>query len=82
MCWHKSRKARPSFQEILDSFNDILIEGSLHEKRARRFWSRRLWGREAVAWPQFRDALAAELEAKRRYHMANNPNAHKNHRRQ
>lgn len=45
-CWHKARVERPTFADVLESFTDIVIDGVIGDKRARRFWKRRLWEKE------------------------------------
>jgi len=52
-CWDANPENRPSFQDILDDFESIVIEGTLKDKRGIRFWKKYFKEETEVTWDEF-----------------------------
>lgn len=52
-CWHKIPDSRPSFTEIVEEIEDIMIECAIKDEDGRRFWREQLPKKEFISFEKF-----------------------------
>jgi len=52
-CWDPQPDYRPSFSEIVNRLDDIIIEEAILDPTGRQFWRRQFSNKDKVSWNQF-----------------------------
>ena len=56
-CWDADPQKRPSFQEILEQLDHVLVDVVVQDHGARAMWKKHFWGKSSVAWEDFVQAI-------------------------
>jgi serine/threonine protein kinase len=60
-CWDADPKKRPSFREILEQLDHVLVDVVVQDHQARAMWKKHFWGTSAVAWEDFAKVVISSL---------------------
>jgi hypothetical protein len=52
-CWHPVPAQRPSFQEIIDKIDQILVNVAIQDHYGRLFWAQNFRSHDEVSWKEF-----------------------------
>lgn len=52
-CWDKDPKKRPSFDEIINRLDEIIIDATISDPTGRAFWKKHFFGKEVVLYKDF-----------------------------
>jgi len=61
-CWHKDSPERPSFKEIINTINGIIVDVAVSDPSGNKFWKQNFSGKEKVTWEKFSKAFALSLK--------------------
>lgn len=61
-CWHPETDKRPSFEEIIPRFDDIIIDGIINDPLGRGFWRQYFLGKTTITWREFVEAFVKLLK--------------------
>ena len=61
-CWDAEPKKRPSFREILEQLDHVLVDVVVQDHAARAMWKQHFWGKSAVPWEEFVKACGTSLQ--------------------
>lgn len=56
-CWTKDPQDRPSFTEIINFLDNIMVDVALNDPDGRQLWKQHFLGKEEVAWKEFQKAI-------------------------
>lgn len=62
-CWAHESTKRPSFQEIVDALDHVLVDVVVQDHDARSTWKKHFWGKTAVPWESFCTVVCKTLKA-------------------
>jgi hypothetical protein len=60
--WVGDPKLRPSFKEIIDQLDNIIVDVTVHDPIGRQFWKQNFLAREEVPWEDFSKAFCKMLK--------------------
>lgn len=66
-CWHAKAKNRPSFSEINDRLDTILVEAAISDKEGQEFWKNNFLKKRRVKWDEFSKAFYKFINVSRPY---------------
>ncbi|KAL6064801.1 Dual specificity protein kinase [Balamuthia mandrillaris] len=52
-CWHPEPEKRPSFEELIPRFDEIIVDGVINDTVGRALWRSRFLGKWVVSWKDF-----------------------------
>lgn len=61
-CWDASPEKRPSFKEILEQLDHVLVDVVVQDHQARAMWKKFFWGKSSVGWDEFAKAIVSSLQ--------------------
>ncbi len=61
-CWDADPKKRPSFKEILEQLDHVLVDVVVQDHAARAMWKQHFWGKSSVPWEEFVKAICSTLQ--------------------
>lgn len=61
-CWDADPKKRPSFKEILEQLDHVLVDVVVQDHAARAMWKQHFWGKSSVPWEDFVKAICKSLQ--------------------
>lgn len=61
-CWMGLSDKRPSFEEIVDSLEEIIFEESIKDEKGITFWKTMFPGKDKVNWNQFYRSFSMYIE--------------------
>jgi serine/threonine protein kinase len=56
-CWHSNPNVRPSFDEINEQLDQIIVKSAIRDPHGRSFWIKHFLKQDSVPWPQFAAAF-------------------------
>lgn len=60
-CWDADPKKRPSFSEILEQLDHVLVDVVVQDHAARAMWKKHFWGKSSVPWDDFAKVVSSTL---------------------
>eukprot|EP01100_Stratorugosa_tubuloviscum_P013585 TRINITY_DN689_c0_g4_i1.p1 TRINITY_DN689_c0_g4~~TRINITY_DN689_c0_g4_i1.p1 ORF type:complete len:545 (-),score=233.18 TRINITY_DN689_c0_g4_i1:14-1648(-) len=60
-CWQSKVSKRPSFEEIVNRLNNIILEAAIPDNNLRQFWQTHFNFQSDVKWEQFLQALSKQF---------------------
>lgn len=61
-CWHPDPEMRPSFPQINQSLDHIIVDVAVRDKWGRKLWKDKFLTKDEVSWPDFAEALCDMLK--------------------
>ena len=61
-CWDADPTKRPSFKEILEQLDHVLVDVVVQDHSARAMWKKNFWGKSSVSWEDFMKAVCTALQ--------------------
>jgi len=61
-CWGPDAKKRPSFVEIIEIIDSVLVDCLVSDPIANKFWKEKFLGKQTVPWSVFSSSFAKLLE--------------------
>jgi serine/threonine protein kinase len=61
-CWDASPAKRPSFKEILEQLDHVLVDVVVQDHSARAMWKKYFWGKSSIPWDEFAKAIVDSLQ--------------------
>lgn len=52
-CWNKDSTERPSFRDIVSTFDDIIIDSVIDDALGGQLWKKQFAGQDSVEWKEF-----------------------------
>jgi len=61
-CWDADPAKRPSFKEILEQLDHVLVDVVVQDHSARAMWKKHFWGKSSVEWDEFAKVVVSTLK--------------------
>mmetsp|Transcript_28558 Transcript_28558/g.71798 ORF Transcript_28558/g.71798 Transcript_28558/m.71798 type:complete len:494 (-) Transcript_28558:138-1619(-) len=56
-CWAKDPEERPSFAEIINLLDSIMVDVAINDEAGRQLWKHNFLGKEEVTWDDFKKVI-------------------------